>query len=58
MIYCCEDCDFLFRRVGKILECPRCERKHIRPAAPEEAARLQLLLNRDFPDEKKEELSI
>lgn len=55
MIYCCEDCGFLFRRAGKILECPRCEREHIRPAAPEEAKRLLSLLKQDLPDRKKEE---
>lgn len=55
MIYCCEDCGFLFRRAGKILECPRCEREHIRPAAPEEAERLLSLLKQDLPDRKKEE---
>lgn len=55
MIYCCEDCGFLFRRAGKILECPRCEREHIRPAAPEEAERLLLLLKQEDSKMTKEE---
>jgi len=58
MIYCCENCGFLFQRVGKILKCPRCERERIRLAAPEETERLLLLLKRDFPDRKKEERTI
>ena len=59
MFYCCEDCGFLFRRAGKILECPRCERARIRPASPEEADRLLRLLSKQgFPDGKKEEHTI
>jgi len=44
MIYCCEDCGFLFRRVGEIYECPSCEGYRIRPATAEEAERLKHLL--------------
>jgi len=44
MIYCCEECGFLFSRVGEVRECPFCEADHIRPATAEEAKRLQALL--------------
>lgn len=44
MIYCCEDCGFLFQRVGEIHECPSCEGGRIRSAAPEEMEILQSLL--------------
>ncbi|TWH59425.1 hypothetical protein DesLBE_3806 [Desulfitobacterium sp. LBE] len=44
MTYACEDCGFLFRRVGAVRECPSCEKKHIRPVTKEEAERLQKLL--------------
>ena len=41
MIYCCEDCGFLFQRVGEIQECPSCEGHHLRSATPEETEILQ-----------------
>ncbi len=44
MVYACEDCGFLFYRLGEILECPFCEGRHIRPASGEESQRLQELL--------------
>jgi hypothetical protein len=44
MIYTCEDCGFIFYRLGEIKECPFCEEKHIRPATGEETQRLQELL--------------
>lgn len=44
MTYACEDCGFLFCRVGAVKECPSCEKPHIRPAIGEEADRLQKLL--------------
>lgn len=44
MIYACEDCGFLFNRLGEIKECPFCEEKHIRPAIEEETLRLQELM--------------
>lgn len=44
MIYTCENCGFLFYRLGEIKECPFCEEKLIRPATGEEAQRLQELL--------------
>jgi hypothetical protein len=44
MTYACEDCGFLFCRVGAVKECPSCEKPHIRPATEEEADRLQKLL--------------
>ena len=42
--YCCDNCDFLFRRSSVMRECPACESKRIRPATEEEAARLEKLL--------------
>lgn len=53
MFYCCEDCDFLFQRVGEIGECPLCEGHHLRPATEEEIERLQSLLKKR--EENKEE---
>lgn len=44
MTYACEDCGFLFCRVGAVKECPSCENPHIRLATEEEADRLQKLL--------------
>ena len=44
MTYTCEDCGFLFCRVGAVKECPSCEKSHIRSATEEEADRLQKLL--------------
>ena len=44
MTYACEDCGFLFCRVGAVKECPSCEKAHIRLATEEEADRLQKLL--------------
>ena len=47
MIYCCEDCGFLFRRVSEVRSCPSCEGVRFRPATAEEAERLQVLLNKE-----------
>jgi hypothetical protein len=44
MTYACEDCGFLFCRMGVVKECPSWEKPHIRPATEEEADRLQKLL--------------
>lgn len=44
MTYACEDCGFLFCRVGAVKECPSCEKPHIRPATEEEIGRLEKLL--------------
>lgn len=44
MTYTCENCGFLFCRMGAVKECPSCEKPHIRPATEEEADRLQKLL--------------
>lgn len=53
MIYCCEDCGFLFRRIGQVEECPSCEGPRFRPATAEEAERLQDLLGEEIRDTKK-----
>lgn len=42
MIYICEECGFLFCRMGAIMECPSCEKHKIRIADREESQRLQL----------------
>ena len=47
MIYCCEDCGFLFRRIGAVEECPFCEGKRFRTATKAEATRLQAIINKD-----------
>lgn len=49
MIYACEDCGFLFYRVGEVIECPFCEKNHIRFATGEESQRLQTLQERGKP---------
>lgn len=41
MNYACEDCGFLFFRMGEVQECPFCEERHIRPATGEETLRLK-----------------
>ena len=53
MIYCCEDCGFLFRRIGQVEECPSCEGPRFRPATAEEAERLQDLLREEIRVIKK-----
>ena len=47
MVYCCEDCGFLFQRVSEVRECPFCEGNRFRPATAEESKRLQILLNKE-----------
>lgn len=44
MIYACEDCGFLFYRVGEVRGCPSCEGAHIRLATKEETERILPLL--------------
>jgi len=44
MTYACEDCGFLFYRIGEVKECPSCEKNHIRSATKEETQRLWELL--------------
>ncbi len=45
MIYACEECGFLFYRVGEVKECPACEKNRLRPANKEEIRQLQSFLN-------------
>lgn len=60
MIYCCENCGFLFRRVGEVRACPFCEGYRFRSATQEEAEMLQSRLettddnfnNKAFNNEK------
>ena len=54
MVYCCEDCGFLFRRIGEVKECPFCEGIRFRPATAEERKRLQVLLNKETEIRKGE----
>lgn len=54
MIYCCEDCGFLFRRVGEVQECPSCEGRHLRSATQTEAETLRSLL-KTIKEHKEEE---
>jgi predicted RNA-binding Zn-ribbon protein involved in translation (DUF1610 family) len=44
MIYICENCGFLFCRMGEVKECPSCEKKEIRSATGEEISQLEKLL--------------
>lgn len=41
MIYICEECGFLFCRMGEIKDCPSCEKHHIRFADRGEGERLR-----------------
>lgn len=52
MIYYCEYCSFLFQRMGETWECPYCGSACFRLATPDEAGRLQTLLQEEM---KKEE---
>ena len=54
MVYCCEDCGFLFQRVGKVEECPFCEGHRFRIATEEETERLQALLNKETDMQKED----
>lgn len=54
MNYCCENCGFLFQRMGEVQECPLCERSHFRPATAEEMKRLQAFLNKELEMRKGE----
>lgn len=54
MNYCCEDCGFLFRRIGEVEECPFCEGTHLRHATAEETEQLQTLLNQETKIRKGE----
>ena len=36
MIYCCENCHFLFKRVGPVDACPDCGKTSVREATAEE----------------------
>lgn len=54
MIYCCEDCGFLFRRIGEVRECPSCEGRRFRAATTEEGKLLQALLDKETGTRKKE----
>jgi len=55
MTYACQDCGFLFCRVGEVKECPSCEKNHIRSATKEETQRVQKLLEQGKPTLFEEE---
>ena len=54
MIYCCEDCGVLFRRVSEVRSCPFCEGPHFRPATEEETKQLQTMLDKETQTRKGE----
>ena len=54
MIYCYEDCGFLFQRMGEVRSCPLCERIHFRPATEEETKQLQMILDKETQTRKGE----
>ena len=54
MIYCCEDCGFLFSRVGEVDRCPFCEKDHFRPATEEEMQRLLEVLQQRKAGENRD----
>lgn len=41
MVYICDKCEFLFERMGEVLNCPVCNSHHIRPADEAERARYE-----------------
>lgn len=41
MIYICENCGFLFRRVNQSICCPHCDTSHVREVTKEETEKLQ-----------------
>lgn len=47
MNYYCEGCGFLFRRIGDVNECPRCESSRLRPATGDETEHLKAILNKE-----------
>lgn len=54
MTYCCEECGFLFRRVGEVHTCPSCESYQLRSATAQETDRLHKLLNQTTEHHKEE----
>ena len=46
MDYCCDDCGFLFRRVGEIHVCPSCDGPNLRPTTKIESDQLESLLKK------------
>ncbi len=44
LTYACEDCGFLFCRMGAVKDCPYCEKNNIRLATEEETGIIQKLL--------------
>ena len=54
MIYCCEDCGVLFRRVSEVRSCPSCEGVRFRPATAEEEKRLQAIINKETETQEGE----
>jgi uncharacterized Zn finger protein (UPF0148 family) len=58
MDYYCDDCGFLFRRVGEALVCPSCEGLNFRSATKAESDQLENLLKNSVkptPTPKKDE---
>ena len=53
-IYYCEDCGFLFQRMGEVHGCPYCEGSHIRPATVEETEHLETLLEKEHQIRKED----
>ncbi|MDY4785061.1 hypothetical protein [Pygmaiobacter massiliensis] len=41
MVYICDKCQFLFERMGEVLNCPVCNSNHIRPADDAERTRYE-----------------
>lgn len=58
MIYCCEDCGFLFSRVGPVETCPSCEGEHFRAATMEEATQLQSILKKNAEEQAKDSCKV
>lgn len=56
MTYCCEDCGFLFQRVGEIQACPFCEGSRLRSATPEETEILRSQLKTKGDNSNKEQI--
>ena len=47
MIYCCENCHFIFARMGEAEACPDCGKPVVREATDEEKREYQRRITRD-----------
>jgi rRNA maturation endonuclease Nob1 len=51
MVYACDNCKFLFQRVGEVDSCPDCGKQTVREATAEERAEFELRRNGNRQEE-------